>query len=364
MKKYSIVFLALGALIGTGCNNDKKELIIENEKFCLDPNFKKGLELVTVTRQKITEGIHLTGTVDANPDKVVSFKSLFSGIVTETYFSLGDKVQKGQLLAEISSTEYSALQAELKGVESQIKVAVTKLKSTRAMFDDQMASQKELDEAQSELNILKAEKARVSSNLNLYSASTSKNVFQIKAPASGIITDKNIAVGMQITGDSDEPLFIISNLDKVWIMANVYASNLQDVKTGMEVEITSISYPDEVFKGKIAVISQVFDTDANVLKARIELDNTDFKLKPGMLVDVMALQKKEVEAESIPAAELIFSENENYVLVYKGDCDIEVRKVDIIAKNPSTVFIANGIKENEKVIAKNQLLIFNRLMQH
>lgn len=362
MKYPVIIPLTFLALSIVACS-EKKEEAVKDEKYCLDASFKKDIEFVTATVQNISEGIHLTGTIEANPDKVVSFKSLFSGVVTTTHFSLGQQVQKGQLLAEVSSTEYSALNAELKSAESQIRVAETKLKSVTAMFKDGIASQRDLNEAQSELDVLNAEKAKVSSNRNLYSASNSKSVFQIKAPATGIITSKNIAAGMQIAADAEEPLFTISNLDDVWVMANVYASNLQNIKEGMPVEITTASYPDEVFKGKISVIAQVFDEQAKVIKARIVLNNNGHKLKPGMLADIMALKEQENRAVSVPSSEIIFSDNENYVLVYKSDCDIEVRKLKILARNANTVFIEGGLKENEKVISKNQLLIFSRLTE-
>ncbi|MFD2520328.1 efflux RND transporter periplasmic adaptor subunit [Emticicia soli] len=358
--KVGSTFLIMLVVFGCANSTEKVKESKKDEKYCLDGVFKKDIEFETVIKQKISEGIHLTGVIEANPDKIVTFKSLFSGIVTNTFFSIGDKVQKGQILAEVSSTEYTSLNANLQSLESQIKVAETKLKSIQGMYNDGLASRKELDEAKSELEILNVEKTKTTANRSLYSASNSKSVFQIKAPATGIITVKNISTGIQITADSDEPLFTIANLDDVWVMANIYASNIQHIKEGMEVEIRTISYPDQVFRGKVSFIPQILDESAKVLKARIVMSNKDSKLKPGMLADITALKKQEIEAASIPSSELIFSENENFVVVYRDDCDIEVRKVKILAKNQEKVYV-EGLKENERVISKNQLLIFNRL---
>src|SRR5690606_14009530 len=109
--------------------------------------------------------------------------------------------------------------------------------------------------------ILESEKQKVEYNLNLYNASSTKNVFQIKAPSSGIITAKNINSGTAVSSEG-ESLFSISDLNTVWAMANIYSTDIGHISTGMEVEIKTISYPDEIFRGKIDGISQVLDENA------------------------------------------------------------------------------------------------------
>ncbi|GIV43420.1 MAG: hypothetical protein KatS3mg035_0543 [Bacteroidia bacterium] len=321
---------------------------------------KKKLKQTSPVKQIVTESIPLTGTVEPNPDKVIHFVSLVGGIISNTYFSLGDKVTKGQVLAELKSSQLLELQSQLKTLDAQIKVTETKLQSVQSMFDDGVASQKDLMEAQSELTILKAEREKINATLSLFSASSEKGVFLIKAPATGIITNKSIAEGQQISAEG-EPLFTISDLNEVWVMINVYASNIKNIQPGMKVNIKTLSYPDEIFKGKITAISQVLDADTRVLKARVVLQNPDLKLKPGMLVDVIATKEMETQAISIPTKALIFDDNQNFVVVYKSNCDLEVRKVEILTKSNGTTFLSSGLSENEKIIIKNQLLIYEQI---
>jgi membrane fusion protein, heavy metal efflux system len=84
----------------------------------------------------------LTGAIEPNPDKVIHFVSLVGGIISNTNFSLGDKVTKGQVLAELRSTELSELQSQSKTILSQIKVAEKNLQSMQSMFDDGIASKR------------------------------------------------------------------------------------------------------------------------------------------------------------------------------------------------------------------------------
>lgn len=357
MKKFSITISFVLFLIGC---KDKENKAVQNEKYCLNEKSKSITEIETVDIQAVTERIHLTGSIESNPDKVVHFVSLVNGIVSKTYFSLGDNVSKGQVLAEMQSTELSSLHSELRSLSAQIEVAKTDLNAKEQMFKDGISSNRDLMEAQTNLRVLEAEKQKVHSNLNLYSASTAKNVFEIKAPASGIITAKSINSGSAVT-NGGEPLFSISNLNNVWAMANIYSTDIAQMSTGMEVEIKTLSYPDEIFKGKIDVISQVLDDNAKVLKARIVLDNKDFKLKVGMIADIFALKKTDKQKVAVPTSSLVFFSGKNYVLVYKDDCNIEAREVTLMTKGNGVTYIENGLDANEKIITKNQLLIFEAI---
>lgn len=356
-----VFFLGLLVLALGGCNNKKTiSQPTENENYCLSESFKEKLEFETAVREQVVEFIPLTGSVETNPDKVIPFVSLVGGVISNTHFSLGDHVTKDQVLAELHSTELSSLQSQLQRIGSQIRVAENRMSAVQSMYDDGISSEKELTEAESDLEVLKAEKQKINANLNLYSASAEKNVFQIKAPASGIITAKSIASGTQISADG-EPLFTVSDLREVWVLANVYASNVQNIKAGMEVTITTLSYPDEIFEGEIATISQVYDLEARVLKARVVLPNKDLKLKPGMVVDVTAMKKSDVEALQIPTSAVVFDDNQNFVVVYKDDCEVEIRKVEILSKSNGITYLSAGINEHEKILSKNQLLVYEQI---
>jgi cobalt-zinc-cadmium efflux system membrane fusion protein len=332
----------------------------KGNSYCLDSAFKKKITFAYPQKKLVDKNIPLTGSVEPNPDKVVNFVSLVGGIISNTYFSLGDQVTKGQILAELRSAELSELYAQSKSIESRISVAEKKLQVTQSMLQDGIASEKEFMETRSEVDIMKAEKEKIYALLNLFSASPEKGVFQIKAPSSGIITAKSIAPGTQIAAGG-EVLFTISDLSEVWIMVNVYASNIKNIQTGMEVAIKTLSYPDEIFNGKISAISQVYDSEAKVLKARVVFPNRDYKLKPGMLVDVLAQKQEQFEALTIPTQAIIFDDNQSFVMVYKDDCHIEARKVEILLKNNGTTFISGGLDIDDKVITERHLLIYEQI---
>ncbi|AYN04203.1 efflux RND transporter periplasmic adaptor subunit [Flavobacterium sp. 140616W15] len=360
MKKH-ILLPILGLMLVYGC--EKKEAIKDttDEKFCIDKNLKEKITIDPVQKRTVSESINLTGNITYNNDHVVQFNSLVEGIITKTTFSLGDYVKKGQVLAEIKSTELNGMQSESKSLQSQLSVAQRQLQATKSMFDDGIASQKDLMQAQSELDVLKSSLENVKANLAMFSASSERAVFQIKAPTEGYVVAKNISPGMQIT-DGSEPLFTISDLKEIWVLVNVYTSNLKNVTENMLVDVTTPAYPGEIFKGKITMLSKVFDAEEHVLKARIVMENKNLKLKPGMTADIVI--DKSLGGEmlaAVPAKAAIFDNNRNYILIYKDDCTIETREINPTIKNNNWIYFDKGVNEGEKVITKNHLLIHERL---
>ena len=262
------------------------------------------------------------------------------------------------MLAELRSSDLTELNSQSRTLESQLKVATRKLAVAESMFSDRVATEKDVLEAQSEVDILKNEIEKIRENLSLYNASSEKGLFQIKAPVSGYVVANNIAGGTQINGNNGD-LFTISDLSDVWVTTNVYAVDLPFVQKGMNAVIKSKAYPGETFDGVISEISQVFDPLERVLKARIWMPNKNLKLKPGLTIEALVRKNLSGMAIVVPVEALIFHNDENYVLIQKQDKSFEPRKVTIEVQDNDRVFLRNGIAAGEKVVVENQLLLFS-----
>ncbi len=345
--------------LGIGCRQQEK-MPPPLGPYCVGATLKEKISINTVAEEPVTESRRLTGEVVYNPDKVLHYVTLVSGVITRTDFTLGDYVTKGQVLAGIKSAELSGLESERKSLESRLSVAERNAHAVQSMYDDGIASGKDLLEAQSEAQIIRAELEKVRTNMSFFSPAPEPGIFLIKAPASGFIVDKRITPGIQVSGGS-EPLFTISDLDNVWVTANVYTGDLAYVKEGMPVQLRSVAYKGETFSGTIKALSQVFDAEEKVLKARVVMENPGLKLKPGMFIDVLAKKETDQQAVSVAQKALIFNSNRHYVLVWRSDCDIEIREVIIAAQSNGTVFIEEGLVPGERIITRNHLLIFEAL---
>ena len=343
-------------LVACGGNTVKQQETAEN---AFSTHFLAGVETYKVTAATVKREMKLTGKVDYDADKIVRYMSFAGGAVQSAYFNTGDRVQKGQLMAVIKSAELSAMQAEKQSMEAEIKVLQRDLESMQGMYKDRLASQKELFEAQSRLRQAEIELEKVNINLSLYGSSGSDGTFVVRAPISGFVVNRNIAPGSQIAAES-EPLFVIADLSKVWIMANVYAGDLAFVKQGTPVDVRASSWRNEVFHGTIDAVAQVFDAEEHVLKARIVMPNADMKFRPEMAVDLTLQLSDETEMAAAPTKAIIFDSNKHFVVVQQGE-SFAIREVELHSRNGDTTYLSSGLEAGETVVVKNQLLMYGKL---
>jgi len=362
IKRFPIVFITT-LVCCFGCNSSQQQqekLINEEKQFCLNDHLKESTDIIEAKETAIVEQLTLSGKIEYNENDLVTFRSLLLGVVERVDFELGDQVKRGQVLAIIKSTEIQSLFQQQKVQQNQIDLLSKLLITKRDLLKDGMISAPEMLQVENELGNAKIELNRINQSLQLYHA-FGDGTFQILAPKNGYIIQKDISQGQIITQDS-EVLFSISNLKEVWVMLNVYASNLRYIKTGDHVKVRTIAYPDQVYTGKIDKIYNVFDANEHVMKARVVLENQNLNLMPGLSADIIIDKERSNEtALAIPNKALVFSNNENFMLVYNSDCKIEAKKVDIIASNEEVTYVAEALGKDEKIIGSNVLLIFEQL---
>jgi len=355
LKSYSWLMLLLAAACG-----QRVQLVEEKpESFCLSENLRHQLVLDTLWKRDIIQHMTLTGEVSYNPDKVVQFMSWVEGVAVQTHFSLGDFVKQGQVLATIKSPALNTMLAEKRSLQSQRQLAEREYTAALGMYTDNIAAERDLVEAKSALEKLDAELANIEANLALFHPNPAQGVFEIRSPSSGYIVEKNINPGMPIN-DGDN-LFTVSGLDEVWVMANVYASDMQFVQQGMDVEIRTLAYPGEVFHGRISALPQVFDSNERVLKARIVISNDGLRLKPGMSADIAVERRGMGTAVALSADAVIFDDNQYFAVVYNSDCDLQLRRISFVARDDRWYFVNEGLEVGERVVSQNHLLIYERI---
>jgi len=356
MKRYIILIII--SLIIFSCGRRPQEAAQPEALF--DATFLERIEINTVSMQNVEQQLKLTGKVDYDHDRLIRYISLVGGTVVSTHFHLGDRVESGQTMAVIRSVELSEMEAERKSLEAEVKILQRELESVQSMYRDNLASQKELLEAQGLLKQAEAEMEKTLINLSLYGSSGSDGTFVIKSPIGGFVVGKNMTAGAQITAESDEPLFVVADISRVWIIANVYAGNLAFVKEGMPVDIRTSAYSGEVFHGKIDVMSQVFDPEAHVLKARIVMPNADLRLKPEMAVDLTLHDSREVQMATIPTTALIFDDNRYFVVKQTAD-GFAITEVTLHSQTNVISYIESGIEAGDRVVVKDNILIYSKL---
>jgi cobalt-zinc-cadmium efflux system membrane fusion protein len=355
--KNTIIILAIAGIVISGCKKVEEQT---QAPFRLTETISKGKELATSATRSVETEIALTGKISFNEDKVARVFPLAGGFVRELFVELGDRVQKGQILAIIRSPEIAGFNSEGIEAEAELRKAEKNAQVAEELFKTGNVSEVELMNARKDLESAKAEQLRIKEVLDMYSAGK-ESVYPIKSPVSGVIVQKNIALSMELRTEDISPVFLIGNLDDVWVMANIYESDIRHIKEGYEAEITTISYPDRVFKGKIDKIFNLMDPESKTVKARVVLPNTNYELKPEMFAKVLIHYTEPVKKIAIPSNAVIFDKSRYFVMVYVSDNVIETREITIYKENQNITYLESGLKEGEQVMVKYQLLVYDAL---
>ena len=356
MKK-QFIYSALLSMFLFSCNTTT-----ETEKHT-PQDFNTKVKTAPVEKLSEDNRLILTGKVDYDKDNLVEYTSLVNGVIDQSLYSLGTKVEKGQTLLVVRSTELNNLQSEMLAAQSQLKVAKREYQSAQEMYEDGMLSQKELLEAEAGLSESQAEVNKLQRDQSLYGSNTENGLYVIKAPISGYVVEKETKGKGSMVSEGDL-LFAIADLSSVWVIANVYQGNIAAVKEGVAADITTLSYPREVFKGNVDMVSPTFDNEEKVVKAIIKIDNKDLRLRPEMSATIELNQEANSNGGvlTVPSNSLIFDNNKYFVVVSDND-DYKVVAVDLIGKGQDVAYISGNIKEGDKVVIKNQLLLYSKITE-
>jgi len=335
-----------------------------SEKYCLTDSLLKKISFDIVKVETVTNELTLSGTITFNEDKVVKVYPQASGHVQEVKVSLGDYVEKGQVLVEIQSSDMANISNEFISSQSDLAIAKKNLDAAEDMHKSGLLSEKEYTEAlqnhQKALSSLNKSK-EVMLIYGNSSGGENTSGYVIKAPISGFIVEKNVNTGMEIRSDANENLFTISDLKEVWAIANVYETDIEKIKIGDGAIISTLSYGEKSFNGKIDKIRNVLNPDTKVLNIKIRLDNADYLLKPGMFAKVKISYPDNKKMLTISKNSLVFDENKNYVVVYKNKCDMNVVQIISSKTVGDKVYVEAKLKEGDKIITDNGLFVFYAL---
>lgn len=348
----AILFLA-------ACSKEQPK-IVKDEKFRITDTLLKSLLIDTVKASNSVSEITLTGKIVPDEDKMVKIYPMVSGIVQDVHVHSGDMVQKGQLLATMRSAEVAGYAKEAISSEAELKTALREMQMTEDLYNSGMASQRDLEAAKANYEKAKAEDRRSKAVLRINPSKGDLN-YMVKSPISGFVIEKKVTNNMQVRTDNAENMFAIADLSGMWALVNVYESDISKVNAGDLVKITTLSYPDKVFAGKVDKIYNTIDPENKVVKARVKINNPDLILKPEMFANV---EINSVGKNTMPVIDtrcLIFDNNKYYVLSVNGKEKVEIRAVTVARKTENKAYISSGVNVGDRLIASRQVFIYESL---
>lgn len=342
------------------CSKNEEPIEAENKTFVLSETMLASTQLDTVQMTEVKGVLNLNGKIVADENRQVEIFPIVGGNVLSIDAELGDYVKKNQTIGVIRSSEVAEYDRQLTDAQSDVLVAQKNLSVKEDLYASKLVSEREIVAAQKELEKAEAGLKRIKETFSIYGFNA-RSEYYLKSPINGFVISKKINRDMTLPSGHNESVFTIAELSEVWAVANVYESDISKINQGMDVLITTLSYPGETIKGKIDKIFNVLDPETKTMKVRVKINNADFKLKPEMIATAKILFNEPKKLASVPASAVIFDRSRQFVMVFKDRYNIETREVELYKTTEGTAWVTSGVKPGEIVISKNQLFIYDAL---
>lgn len=337
------------------------------------------------TIDDIEDTVLASGTIEASQE--VSVGAQVSGQIKRLHVVLGDRVSKGQLVAEIDSTtqtntlrnaeaQVSLLSAQRQARQAQLRQAELSYQRKKELFQLDAGSKADLDDAEATLATTRAEIAALDAqirqaNISVDTARVNLGYTRIMAPIDGVVVAVVAEEGRTVNAMQSAPTIIkLAKLDKVQIKAQISEADVVRVKPGLPVYFTILGEPQRRYEAKLRAIEPVPEseqtdtktttasstTNAIYYNGLFDVDNPEGKLRVAMTTQVFVVLNRADKALVIPATALGQRDRklgtyEVRVLEGEGkDAQVSTRQVKVGLNNRVQAQVLEGLKAGEKVV--------------
>ena len=320
--------------------------------------------LVTAVEHTSTSQLMATGAISPDISKNVPVISVATGRVVEVKARLGDTVQKGQVLLRVQSADLSSAFSDYRKAIADEQLTRTQLERATLLYDKGAISLNDLQVAEDTSAKAKVDVENTTERLRVLGGDVNhpSPIVEIRAPASGVITDQQVTNAAGVAGLGSPNPFTISDLSSVWVLCDVYENDLGQVHMGEIADIRLTAFPDKVFAGRISNIGPVLDPNIRTAKVRIEVHNPGL-MRVGMFVTATFHGLKQETRAAVPAAAIVHLHDRDWV--YTPAEEKKFRRVQVVSGKmlPGGLQeVISGIKVGDKVV-RDALVMQNTVEQ-
>jgi cobalt-zinc-cadmium efflux system membrane fusion protein len=326
---------------------------------------RAGIEVTPVRSGGAASSARLPGVVQPNAYRQVVVTPLVSGRVTRVSAQLGERVRRGQTLAQIYSPELAEAQTRYISARAELEAHERELERTQQLVKIGAASRQDLERIHAEHTAQQTMVQSARSHLELLGVAasaltTGKDVnaaTNVPAPIDGIVTEREANLGLNV--DTSTKLFTVVDLSTVWVVADVYEKDFGRVRVGSRAIVTTAAYPDLVLPGRVSYIDPQVNPDTRTAKARVEVGNPRGELRLGMFADVQVSDPAATAVPVIPrrAVQNVSDRHVVYVVNPKEAGKFVEREVRLGSASGEDVEILAGLKTGDVVVAEGSFFI-------
>jgi membrane fusion protein, heavy metal efflux system len=368
--------LAVAVALG-GCSNDRIEKADQMtsysasatktatpQLFSIPEEQVSHVQVVTVEPSQFVRTLRFSGAVAYNAFRTTPVITQVGGPVSRILVVPGERVKEGQPLLEVSSPDYSQLRATYLKARDTYRVTDKNYARAQDLYAHNAIAERDLLQAESDRNQAHADLESAEQSLRILGIPKPESTEQatplseipLLAPIGGEVVERLVSPGQVIQAGATQA-FTISDMSTVWVLANVFQSDLASVKVGDAVTVQMDAYPD-TFSGKISYITAALDPNTRTLQARIVVENPGEKLKKDMYVTCAVTAGAVKNALTVPdAAILRDEENEPFVYMATGSNQFAKHNVEIGDSRDGRTQIRSGLNAGDRVVGDGSLFL-------
>lgn len=371
MRTHILIALVC-TVLAVGCKPEAPPQSVQAKKgppvVQLDPKGvqEAGLEFETVRPGGHKATLRAPGVVKANPNHLVDVSSLIPGRVIEATVNVGDRARSGQVLARVDSTDLGLAQSEYLKAQARFAVAEQALERARQLLEAKVIGTGEYQRREGETLTARADHRAAADRLTLLGMTQPEigllareqrinSNASIRSPLEGTVIERHVTAGEVI--DSKTVLFVVADLARLWILADLPEKDIPLVQLGLPVETQVTPYPDQTFRGVIVHIGEVIEPATRTVKVRTEVPNPDGRLKPEMFATITILTAAEEQALTVPMIAVQKDRGRDLVFVEKGAGRFEPREVTIGIPSGARAQVIKGLSAGERIVTKGAFAI-------
>jgi cobalt-zinc-cadmium efflux system membrane fusion protein len=309
-----------------------------------------------------------SGTIALDDLRAGHVFSPVTGRVVAILAGLGEHVTKGTPLAIIESSDIGSAVSDVHKADADLVAAEHDVRRKKELHEQKAGSGADLEASNDNYRKAKAEVERARQKeqlLHVGAADAVSQRYTLPSPVDGEILLRSINPGIEIqgqySGGASVELFTIGELDRVWVLGDLYEMDLARVRVGTPATVTVVAYPDKVFSGTVDWISGSLDPSTRTAKVRCTFDNAESLLKPMMYATVQISVEREA-APAMPRDALLRLGDDKVAFVEVGEDEQRVRfqRVDVDVDDGESspwLVVRRGLQVGQKIVVSGAILL-------
>jgi cobalt-zinc-cadmium efflux system membrane fusion protein len=305
----------------------------------------------------------LNARISYDDNRTARVFSPLAGRVVKIAAESGQQVKAGDPLLVLDSPDFAMAEADTAKAGADQLRKKEAWERARQLYEIKGIARKDVESAEADWHQAEAEAQRARArmkNLNTSSA-TAEGQFILRAPVSGIITERQVSAGSEVRPDAASPLFVITDPRHLWVQVDLPERQLDKIQVGRAVAIEVDAYPETSFVGKIAVIGGALDPVTRRIQVRCEVENPALKLKPEMFARVTPIASKQTALPRVPNAALVTQGLYSFIFVEQSPGVLQRRRVTLASQGSQYSYVSSGLRAGERVVSSGALLLNSEL---